>query len=145
MPIIVIYTDKGEQVWQAPVMGINIARLYCPGNSIGAALARGVVEAVAKAEAMEARSEILTGQVEVDAMNAAKGNVAKYTLAHMARLSASGRTTERFSPGDEKGEGRARSRIMNAAKRLGVKVSTRVEWVGPGPRIVGTVRKEQSE
>lgn len=53
MPIVVVYTDKGEQVWQSPALGFTLRPAKCPGNSIGSALVSGLRRAVEDAEAIE--------------------------------------------------------------------------------------------
>ena len=70
--------------------------------------------------------------------------IAAYTQMHMDNLERNGRTTEGFY-GDMGSEARARSRIRNAAKRLGVKVSTRVRWIKKegGYAVVGEVLTDE--
>ncbi len=54
MPIVVVYTDKGEQVWQSPAIGFTLRPAKCPGNTIGSALVSGLRRAIEDAEAIEA-------------------------------------------------------------------------------------------
>jgi len=55
MPIVVVYTDKGEQVWQSPAgPALTLRNVKCPGNTIGSALVSGLRRAVEDAEAIEA-------------------------------------------------------------------------------------------
>ena len=150
MPTVIVVTDTGEQVWQSPALGFTIDRLHCPGNNSGATLADGIRRAVLTAEAMEEGRD--PEQVIREATARRKrSNLASYTITHMHNLSKSGKTIERFRTEprsyDEsrRAENRARSRIMNAANRLGIKVSTRAEWGEHGPQVVGTIREEQHE
>ena len=56
MSYVVVYTDKGEQVWQTQVTALSLRRLECPGNSIGAAFAAMLRGAVTEAEKKEEES-----------------------------------------------------------------------------------------
>jgi hypothetical protein len=131
---IVVYTEKGEQVWQAPVFTAMIERLHCPGNTSGAKLARGIRQAVLEAEAIHG------GRDPNEVRDIPGWNVASYTKKHMDNLNCRGRTVEIFRVDDSKDEERARSRIRNAARRLGVEVETRVET----GRVIGTVKRGEA-
>jgi hypothetical protein len=74
--------------------------------------------------------------------------IAHYTQRHMDNLRDKGHTVEHISlyaGNSRRAEDRARSRIINAANRLGIKVSTRIEWGEHGLQAVGTVREEQHD
>lgn len=53
MPLVVVYTDKGQQVWQSLATAYSLRRAECPGNSIGSSLVAGLRRAVEDAEAIE--------------------------------------------------------------------------------------------
>lgn len=134
MTYVVVYTDKGQQIWQSKAFTAMIDRLHCPGNTSGAEFARGIRQAVYEAECIEQN-------VPPHEVREIPGwNVASYTKKHMSNLNYRGRTVELFRQGDKKDEGRARSRIMNAARRLNIKVETYTD----GSRMIGTVKKEQT-
>lgn len=54
MAYVVVYTEKGQQVWQMNVPSFAIRNLGCPGNTIGSSLAAGIRRAVEDAEVIEA-------------------------------------------------------------------------------------------
>ena len=141
MATVVIYTEKGEQVWQSTILGGTIERLHCPGNTIGAEIARGIRQAVHEAESIESGRRVDRHHVRP----VPGWNTASYTKKHIENLTYRGETIEYFSRSDPRAEGRARSRIMNAARKIKIKVSTKVEWEHLyGPRIVGTVVEDDS-
>lgn len=72
--------------------------------------------------------------------------IARYTQRLMDSLAQTGQATERFyivsamdNEQRNKAEARARSRVVNAANRLGVRVSTAVKVDEHGPYIEGRV------
>lgn len=54
MPTVVVYTDKGQQVWQMDVESWQIDGLQCPTNLRGSSLAGGIRRAVQDAEVIQA-------------------------------------------------------------------------------------------
>lgn len=73
--------------------------------------------------------------------------IAHYTQRHMTSLSHYCATRERFRithemPDEERKrrESQARSRILNAANRLGIRVTTRVGHDEAGPYIEGRIK-----
>jgi hypothetical protein len=135
MPTVVVYTDKGEQVWQSVALALAIDRLHCPGNTTGATFAAALRQAVRDAEALE------QGRVpeEHETETLSGWNVAAYTKRHMENLTYKGRTVELFRRGDDRDQNRARSRILNAARRLNMQVETRTA----DGRIIGTVKEQK--
>lgn len=53
MAYVVVYTDKGEQVWSSQLIAATVRRLECPGNVIGSSVASGLRRAAQDAEALE--------------------------------------------------------------------------------------------
>lgn len=53
MAYVVVYTDKGQQVWLSPLIALTVRRLECPGNTIGSSIAAGLRRAAEDAEMME--------------------------------------------------------------------------------------------
>jgi hypothetical protein len=139
MPYVVVYTDKGEQVWQSPATAYSLRSASCPHNTIGSSLVAGLRRAVEDAEALEDGRDPERPSERAMRMSEPGWNLAAYTKRHMANLTKTGRTTEVFRQGDQKDEQRARSRIQNAARRLDLKVQTRVE----GGIVIGTVHPSE--
>jgi hypothetical protein len=53
MPTVVVYTDKGEQVWQSPATAYSLRSATCPTNQTGSSLISGLRRAVEDAEKIE--------------------------------------------------------------------------------------------
>ena len=146
-PIVVVYTDNGQQVWQSPAMSLTLRSAKCPSNTSGSSLISGLRRAVEDAEAIEEgrdpeRPSERAVRLAAEERERREGRLAEYTKRHMKNLRDHGETKEPFTLGDLKSEQRARSRITNAASRIGVKVHTNVRWGEHGPVIVGRIRKE---
>lgn len=134
MPIVVVYTEKGEQVWQSSALALAISRLRCPDPS-GATFAAALCRAVRDAEALEQGKVPEPHELE-DLMG---WNMAAYTKRHMINLRETGKTTESFRKGDRRDLNRARSRITNAARHLGLKVET----MSINGRVIATVKEPE--
>lgn len=145
MPTVVVYTDKGEQVWQMPADAYSLRNANCFMNTNGSSIISGLRRAVEDAEAIEQGCD--PERPSEKAMRKALlpkdyGNLASYTKKHMENLAEHGATTEWFN-GTIGGKNRARSRIINAANRLGLKVRTEALIREGQPVIIATVKEQK--